>query len=80
VGVVNARPEFDSPGQSMGRLMQQVQADYAEMPGLSVTLRQAPRLWTVDQPTCEEVFRRLLSSGTLRKTSKGRFVRAYPST
>jgi hypothetical protein len=56
--------------------MQQVQAEYAEMPGLSVTLSQAQRLWAVDQGTCEEVFSRLVSSGILRKTTKGLFVRA----
>ena len=57
-------------------LMQQIQAEYAEMPGLSVTLPQAQRLWTVDQATCEEVFSRLISGGVLKKTATGRFVRA----
>jgi hypothetical protein len=56
--------------------MQQVQAEYAEMPGLSVTLSQAQRLWAVDERTCEEVFSRLVCSGVLRKTTKGHFVRA----
>lgn len=57
-------------------LMRQVQAEYAEMPGLSVTLSQAQRLWAVDQADCEEVFSRLISSGVLRRTTKGRFIRA----
>ena len=58
-------------------LMQQVRAEYAEMPGLSVTLSQAQRLWAVDRGTCEEAFSRLVSSGVLRKTTRGQFVRAY---
>jgi hypothetical protein len=57
-------------------LLEQIQAEYAEMPGLSVTLPQAQRLWAVDRATCEEVFSRLISRGVLKKTSKGRFMRA----
>jgi predicted transcriptional regulator of viral defense system len=57
-------------------LLEQIQAEYAEMPGLSVTLPQAQRLWAVDQATCEEVFSRLISRGVLKRTSKGRFIRA----
>ena len=57
-------------------LQEQVRAEYTEMPGLSVTLPQAQRLWAVDRAICEEVFRRLISGGVLRRTAKGRFVRA----
>ena len=74
--VASARATFSTPGEAIRGLMQQVQAEYAEMPGLSVTLSQAQRLWAVDQGTCEEVFGRLVSSGVLRKTTKGQFVRA----
>jgi hypothetical protein len=56
--------------------MNRVQAEYVEMPGLSITLAQAQRLWTVDPATCEEVFRRLVARGRLRMTAAGRFVRA----
>ena len=76
MGVANVRATSSTPGQAIRALMQQVQAEYAEMPGLSVTLSQAQRLWAVDQGTCEEVFSRLVSSGVLRKTTKGHFVRA----
>jgi len=76
VAVASMRATFSTPGQAIRALMQQVQAEYAEMPGLSVTLSQAQRLWAVDQRTCEEVFSRLVSSGVLRKTTKGQFVRA----
>ena len=62
--------------EPLRHLMELVEAEYAEMPGLSVTLSQAQRLWAVDQGTCEEVFSRLVSSGVLRKTTKGQFVRA----
>ena len=64
-----------APHAGVGRLMNQVQAEYDEMPGLSVTLRQAQRLWAVDRVTCEEALRRLTASGVLRMTARGRFVR-----
>ena len=64
-----------APHARVGRLMNQVQAEYNEMPGLSITLRQAQRLWAVDRVTCEEALRRLTASGVLRMTAKGRFIR-----
>ena len=64
-----------APHARVGRLMNQVRAEYDEMPGLSVTLRQAQRLWAVDRVTCEEALGRLTASGVLRMTAKGRFVR-----
>ena len=75
MAVANRRTVI-TPGQALRTLMDQVQTEYAEMPGLSVTLSQAQRLWAVDQATCEEAFHRLISRGVLRRTTKGRFVRA----
>jgi hypothetical protein len=72
---VNSRVNVDTPPQAI-RLTQLVEAEYAEMPGLSITLSQAQRLWTVDRATCERVFSRLTAEGILRRTMKGRFVRA----
>ena len=56
-------------------LSRRIQAEYAEMPGLSVTLAQAQRLWAVDRKTCESVLMALTARGFLRKTTKGRFIR-----
>jgi hypothetical protein len=61
--------------EPLRHLMELVEAEYAEMPGLSVTLLQAQRLWAVDRRTCEEVFSRLVRNGALRMTTKGQFVR-----
>lgn len=71
----NVPVALTAPHARVGKLMTQVQAEYTEMPGLSVTLRQAQRLWAVDRATCEEALRRLTASGVLRMTAKGRFVR-----
>jgi hypothetical protein len=57
-------------------LTRRVRAEYEEMPGLSVTLAQAQRLWCVDRQTCEGVFMGLVERGFLRRTTKDRFVRA----
>jgi len=76
VAIANANADIRTRSGAIRTLMEQVRAEYAEMPGLSVTLSQAQRLWAIDEATCEEVFRRLISSGVLRKTTKGRFVRA----
>jgi hypothetical protein len=70
------RTPVKTPSGSIRRLMEQVQAEYAEMPGLSVTLPQAQRLWAVDRQTCQEAFSRLMRRGVLRMTTTGRFVRA----
>ena len=63
-------------GDSIATLMNQVKVEYAEMPGLSVTLLQAQRLWGVDRVTCEEALDRLITTGVLRRSIRGRFVRA----
>jgi Fic family protein len=53
-----------------------VQAEYSEMPGLSVTLSQAQRLLDIDRPTCTTVFQTLVQQGVLRRTAQGRYIRA----
>ncbi len=64
-----------SPTAAIRQLMDRVQAEYAEMPGLSVTVSQAQRLWAAERAACEEVFRRLTAKGVLRMTPRGRLVR-----
>lgn len=60
---------------ALQELTRRVQAEYAEMPGLCVTLSQAQRLWAIDRQACESVFRSLVSRGFLRVTTDGRFIR-----
>ena len=56
-------------------LTRRVQAEYAEMPGVCLTLPQAQRLWSADTQTCERVFAALTARGFLRKTTNERLVR-----
>ena len=52
----------------------QVQAEYLEMPGLSLTERQMQRLWGLDQVTCSLIIAALVGSGFLFETSKRAYV------
>ncbi len=76
MAMANLRDDIRKRSGVIRTLLEQVQAEYAEMPGLSLTLPQAQRLWAADQATCEEVFSHLISGGVLRRTTTGRFVRA----
>jgi hypothetical protein len=56
-------------------LTRRIEAEYAEMPGLCLTLPQALRLWAIDRETCQTVFERLIDRRVLKITKDGRFVR-----
>ena len=56
-------------------LLRQIRGEYQEMPGLSLTMAQAQRLWTLDQATCALVLRTLVEHRFLRRTARGRYVR-----
>ena len=72
----SATSDFSEPTRGiLEDLTRRVRAEYAEMPGLCVTLFQAQRLWGLDPQTCETVFMTLTARGFLRKTPKGSFVR-----
>jgi hypothetical protein len=71
--VLEARPE--SQGGTFAYLVRRVEAEYVEMPGLSVTLRQAQRLLDIDRPTCAQVLKALVDRGVLKRTSLGRYIR-----
>ena len=57
-------------------LARRIEVEYVEMPGLSVTLPQAQRLWAAERHACQTVFNRLIARGLLKMTTTGRFVRA----
>ncbi len=56
-------------------LLRRVHGEYLEMPGLNLTVRQARRLWQLDEETCARLFERLVGAGLLTKTSAGTFIR-----
>ena len=52
-----------------------VRAEFVEMPGLSLTVRQASRLFGLDQDVCRLVVDRLVRSDFLRGSSAGAVAR-----
>ena len=48
-----------------------VRAEFVEMPGLTLTVRQASRLFGLDQDMCREVVDRLIDADFLRWSSAG---------
>lgn len=57
-------------------LARRVRGEYLEMPGLSLTLNQAQRMWHFTKTECERVLDALVASGFLARTRAGTFVRA----
>ena len=53
-----------------------VRADYDEMPGMQLTLKQAQRLWSVDTETCQELLASLIETRYLVRTPDGKYCRA----
>jgi hypothetical protein len=56
-------------------LLQRIERDYEEQPGLRLTPPQAQRLWDLDGPTCCAVLTTLVDAGVLQRTLDGRFTR-----
>jgi hypothetical protein len=68
-------PETERQVPSVRELTRRVQAEYTEMPGLSVTMRQAQRLLGIDREACVVVMKTLVDRRFLRRTAQGRYVR-----
>jgi hypothetical protein len=67
----------DDPLAHVARL---VRGEYLEMPGLSLTFKQAMRLWNLDQAGCQRVLDQLVRAGFLTETRHGLFRRLESSS
>jgi len=56
-------------------LLTRAQGEYLEMPGLSLTLAQAQRLWALDSHTCRQVLSLMVDAGFLKQRSDGTYIR-----
>jgi hypothetical protein len=56
-------------------LLARIVSEYDEMPGLSLTLAQAQRLWHLDESTCRTLLNALVHRKQLLLTPRGRYVR-----
>ena len=62
--------------EHVGEWIRLVQAEYAEMPGLHLSKRQAQRLWNLDPESADVVLEALEAAHFLRRTPKGMYTRA----
>jgi hypothetical protein len=57
-----------------------VMSDFDAMPTLRLTLPQAMRLWTLDQPMCEAVLHTLVEVEFLERDGWGQYVKSPPDS
>jgi hypothetical protein len=57
-------------------LIARIRGEFLEMPGLSLTIEQACRLWGCDAVTCRHVIDMLVAAGQLRWSRDGRLIRS----
>ena len=60
---------------ALHELLQRIECEYREMPGLCVTASQAQRLWGLDSTTCSFVLMTLVERRILRRTPSGTYVK-----
>jgi len=63
-------------------VLQRIQGEFVEMPGLRLTPAQAQRLWGLEQDVCDALLGALVDAKFLSQTRDGAFVRldgALPS-
>ena len=58
------------------QVLERVKAEFLEMPGLSLTLPQAARLWSLDPAICQSILATLEDSRFLIRTRHSTFARA----
>jgi len=60
---------------SFANIVDRVQSEFIEMPGLELTLPQAVRLWSLGADDCRSVIDALVDAGFLRWTARRTIVR-----
>ena len=73
--IVAARRTKPETSAALHELLDRIEDDYREMPGLCVTAPQAARLWGLDGTTCAFVLMTLIERGILMRTPSGTYVR-----
>jgi hypothetical protein len=56
-------------------VLQRIQGEYVEMPGLRLTAAQAQRLWSLERDVCDALLGALVDAKFLAQTRDGAFVR-----
>jgi hypothetical protein len=58
------------------QVTERVRGEFREMPGLTLTLAQGRRLWSLDAATCADVLSHLVTTGFLCRRPDGAFRRS----
>ena len=61
----------------IGILVRRVRGEFEEMPGLSLTVAQAIKLFGIAPDVCAGILSQLIEEGLLRLKSDGRYVRHF---
>lgn len=61
------------------RFVERIRGEFAEDPGLRMTLRQAARFWTIEETVCARVLDGLVTTGYLTRDARQRYRRASAS-
>jgi hypothetical protein len=64
------------PADSAEKVLNRIWSEYLEMPGLSLTARQAERLWALDEVTCRDLMDILVDRKMIVCRKDGRYLRA----
>ena len=59
----------------MNDVLQRIQGEYVEMPGLRLTPAQAQRLWGLERDVCDALLGALVDAKFLTRTRDGAFIR-----
>jgi len=72
-----------SPASATGTrilIAERIRSEFREMPGLTLTVAQAQRLWNVDLSTCTDVLAQLVEAGFLCRKVDGGYGRTSDLT
>jgi hypothetical protein len=56
-------------------VLQRIQGEFSEMPGLRLTAAQAQRLWGLERAVCDELLGALVNANFLSQTRDGAFIK-----
>ena len=59
----------------MDDVLQRIQGEFVEMPGLRLTAAQAQRLWGLEREVCAKLLSTLVDAKFLERTRDGAFIR-----
>jgi hypothetical protein len=76
MNLVTAPAFAPSAAPLTAQLLERIRGEFREMPGLTLTLRQASRLWNLDPVTCDVALRILVEERFLAHTRRDAFRRA----